>query len=158
MPEASYPFPEPEIALRGPLHLAGLSVRVTMEDMAPIGALWMRFDCRVPGQVAPDAYGVSHSGDGRAFTYLAAVAAGDPAAVPEAFDRFEFARQECAVFRHESGTTRLRETLEAIYRRWLPASGRQAAAGAPCIEHYGAAFDPATGTGRIDIWLPLAAG
>ncbi len=42
----------------------------------------------------------------------------------------------------------------AIWNQWLPEHNRIAADGA-CIERHGDTFDPRTGLGGVDIWIPL---
>jgi AraC family transcriptional regulator len=44
--------------------------------------------------------------------------------------------------------------MRAIFSDWLPTSGHQAAA-APVLERYGPEFDPRTGAGGFDIYVPL---
>jgi AraC family transcriptional regulator len=51
--------------------------------------------------------------------------------------------------------------MAAIWHEWLPASHRnvsQPAAGSPrMIEYYAENFDPETGLGDMEVWLPLQA-
>jgi AraC family transcriptional regulator len=46
-------------------------------------------------------------------------------------------------------------TWRAFLETWLPASGLMAA-DAPDFERYDADFDPRTGMGGVEIWVPLA--
>ncbi|WP_227699737.1 GyrI-like domain-containing protein [Raoultella ornithinolytica] len=41
-----------------------------------------------------------------------------------------------------------------MWSKWLPESGHEAADAAN-FERYGAEFDPRTGTGGLEIWIPL---
>jgi AraC family transcriptional regulator len=41
-----------------------------------------------------------------------------------------------------------------IWNQWLPASGLRAA-DAPNFERYDEKFDPLTGNGGLEIWLPV---
>jgi AraC family transcriptional regulator len=58
-----------------------------------------------------------------------------------------------AVFRHRGHVSEMRRTVNTIWNKWLPASGR-AVAPAPDFERY-QDFDDRRGTGKIEVWLPL---
>jgi AraC family transcriptional regulator len=60
------------------------------------------------------------------------------------------------VFTHRKHVSTIADTLDAIWTKWLPNSGHQAAEAAS-FERYGAAFDPRSGMGGFEIWLPLKA-
>lgn len=61
--------------------------------------------------------------------------------------------QTYAVFPHREHVSKPRNTVDAIWHTWLPASDRQVtqatAAAAAFFERYGAHFDPRTGLGTI---------
>lgn len=59
-----------------------------------------------------------------------------------------------AIFSYAGHISEIRSVFRAILGEWLPASGRQHA-NAPTLERYGAAFDPMTGNGGYEIWIPL---
>jgi len=67
--------------------------------------------------------------------------------------------QEYAIFAHRGHVSEIRDTMSAIWREWLPSSEYQVAFGAgktpDAIEHYGEAFNPQTGMGDIEIWIPI---
>ena len=44
--------------------------------------------------------------------------------------------------------------MNTIRSKWLPDSGHEAA-DAPDFERYGERFDPATGEGGCEIWIPI---
>ncbi len=46
--------------------------------------------------------------------------------------------------------------MDAAFRTWLPTSGRKIGSFPDVLEFYGEDFDPETGLGRVEIWLPLA--
>jgi len=50
----------------------------------------------------------------------------------------------------------MRRTWFTIWNKWLPESGHQVAE-APEFERYGEEFDPRTGTGGLEIWIPIKA-
>jgi len=47
-----------------------------------------------------------------------------------------------------------RRTWYTIWNKWLPESGYRAAEG-PELERYGKEFDPRTGSGGFEIWIPI---
>jgi AraC family transcriptional regulator len=59
-----------------------------------------------------------------------------------------------AVFSHRSHVSTIRYTIEAIGKDWLPNSGYKAAGDPDFFERY-KSFDPETGIGDIEIWLPI---
>ena len=74
--------------------------------------------------------------------------------LPPGFTYQRLAARRYAVFRHAGHISSIHETFAAIFQRWLPASGLQAA-DAPEFERYSADFDPMAGKGQVDIWVPL---
>ncbi len=141
--------------------VAGLGGRFTFENGAQgIPALWMRFGGyfgRVPNQVAGVAYGVCHDfHEDKSFEYVAGVEVTDGGGMPAGFATVQIPARHYAVFSHRSHISTLRTTLTAIWTEWLPASGRKAAS-APTFERYGPEFNPMTGTGLVEIWVPLDA-
>ena len=64
--------------------------------------------------------------------------------------------QRYAVFTHTEHVSTIRRTVNAIWNQWLPASGLKAA-DAPNFERYDEKFDPATGNGGLEIWVPVSA-
>jgi len=141
------------------LLIAGLGARFTFERAAGIPALWQRFaphTGQLPGQIGTVAYGVcfnTDDGDG-SFDYLAGVEVGSFAELDPGFARVRIPEQHYAVFIHRAHVSALQSTFQAIWRDWLPRSGRRASDG-PSFERYDAAFDPRTGTGPVEVWVPL---
>ena len=145
------------------LRIAGMRGRYTKETMGDVPALWRRFMPhigKIPSQVGRTAYGLCLD-DAGGFEYVAGVEVADFARVPGELDRVTVPAQRYAVFPHTDHVSTLRKTVEAIFRDWLPASGHTVARtrdGAPdFFERYGEGFDPQTGRGDIEIWIPLAA-
>lgn len=138
--------------------VAGFSQRLTCETTAAIPAIWARlgpYIGRVPGEIEGAAYGLCcRFGADGAFDYLAGVAVTDPGAVPAELDRFLFDPQRYAVFAHRGHVSSIQQTFETIWNEWLPNSGF-ASADTPFFERYGAEFDPVTGNGGFEIWIPI---
>jgi AraC family transcriptional regulator len=109
----------------------------------------------IPGQANRRAYGVLCNGDDEGnYDYLCAVEVSDFTRVPEETTRLRIPEQRYAVFPNVRHVAEIRATCSAIWSEWLPASGYQMADG-PLFELYLESFDPQTGTGGIEIWIPL---
>jgi len=120
----------PRFESHGPFLMAGLQARYTCETLDDIPKQWERFISQVRK-------------------------------VSSRIGRRANSRQTCAVFSHPGHVSTIRHTARAIGEEWLPQSGREPAQpsrGEPnLIERYGRQFDPNTGTGDIELWLPIKA-
>ena len=76
--------------------------------------------------------------------------------LPGEFARVRIPAQRYAVFTHRDHISTIRRTWKTIWHKWLPESGHELA-DAPTFERYGEAFDPRSGRGGLEIWLPLKA-
>jgi AraC family transcriptional regulator len=61
-----------------------------------------------------------------------------------------------AVFSHSEHVSTIRSTWTTIWNAWWPSSGHELA-DAPDFERYGEEFDPRTGLGGLEIWVPIKA-
>jgi AraC family transcriptional regulator len=145
--------------------IAGLSGSFTMETMNEIPAQWQRFAPyigKIPGQVGRVACGVCFkaSNGSTGVEYLSGVEVSSGSGLPSEFSLASIPAQRYAVFPHREHVSKLCETLDAI-SRWLPKSGLEAAqrdTGAPdFFERYGEEFDPQSGMGGIEVWVPVKA-
>jgi AraC family transcriptional regulator len=59
------------------------------------------------------------------------------------------------VFAHSEHISTFRRTVNTIWNQWLPASGLKVA-DAPNFERYDVNFDPLTGSGGLEIWIPVS--
>lgn len=146
-----------------PLLVAGLRDRFTETTRDKIPALWQRLAPhlgRIPGQVDRAAYGISFCADDpTGFDYLAGVVVSSFAGLPPDWSQVKIPALRYAVFPHEGHVSEIFRTAEGI-EQWLPQSGYHCV-GAPdgvpmLIERYGERFNPATGTGDIELWAPIA--
>ncbi|HEV3164500.1 MAG TPA: AraC family transcriptional regulator [Isosphaeraceae bacterium] len=137
---------------------AGLVERYACEAPQGIAGQWQRFSPylgRLSGQVGKVAYGVVYNFDSDSnFDYMCGVEHQKTAPVPEGLQALQVPRQKYAVFVHPGHVAGIRGTLSAIWSKWLPESGHQAAE-APTLERYGPEFNPVTGMGGFEIWLPI---
>jgi AraC family transcriptional regulator len=140
--------------------IAGVGDRFSHENGAGIPGLWQRFHQYVqnfPGRIGQVAYGVCCNGDDAGnFDYIAGVEVPDFADLPREFSRVRIPEQNYAVFTHNDHISSIRRTVNTIWNQWLPSSGFQIA-DAPNFERYDEKFDPATGNGGFEIWVPIKA-
>ena len=145
------------------LLIAGLRNHYTSETMNNIPAQWQRFAPhigRVPGQVGHMVYGLNFLGKGSpGIDYLSGVEVASCAGLPAEFSCVSIPAQRYAVFLHHGHVSKVNETCDAIGKQWFPGSGHQLAhptADAPdFFERYTEAFNPRTGMGGIEVWIPI---
>ena len=142
------------------LLVAGLGDRFNHESGAGIPGLWQRFHQVVvatPNRVGGVAYGVCTNGDDAGnFDYIAGVEVSEFSDLPREFYRVRIAEQKYAVFTHKDHVSTIRRTINTIWNVWLPSSGFKMA-DAPTFERYDEKFDPQTGNGGFEIWVPIRA-
>jgi AraC family transcriptional regulator len=138
--------------------VTGLAERITCDNGAIIPGLWHRFHQEVagiPARIGPVAYGVCCNGDDAGnFDYIAGVEVADFSDLPRGLGRIRIPEQRYAVFTHSDHVASIRRTVNTIWNQWLPASGLKAA-DAPNFERYDEKFDPVTGNGGFEIWVPV---
>jgi AraC family transcriptional regulator len=151
------PLSPPLIEARPALLLAGLSERYEGAN-AGMAAQWQRFAPNIghiPGQVGQASYGVCYNGDGEGnIDYLCGVEVSDFNGLPADLARLRVAEQTYAIFTHSEHISTIQRTWATIFSQWFPQSGRERA-DAPEIEYYDERFDPVTGNGGFEIWIPL---
>ncbi len=134
----------------------GLQLRdlVTDEPNSPrIQALWrdlkprLREFARIEG-----AYGVCIPGAGERFSYMAAVAVDQAAAVPPGMVRYAVAPQTYAAFPHDVAISTYDEALCRIWATDLPATGREYKEGGSELEVYPELKE---GLMQAGIWIPV---
>jgi AraC family transcriptional regulator len=149
---------EPRIETRKPILLAGLVQTFAMKDIGGIPALWEKFNAwhpHIPNGVERAAYGVSFSySEENGCEYMCGVEVSDASDLPKELAARTVPAATYAVFRQPGHITLIRPTIATIWMKWLPQSA-YAAEEKPMIEYYGPEFDPATGNGGFEIWLPV---
>jgi AraC family transcriptional regulator len=149
----------PRFETSKPLLVAGISERCTPENGgAGIPNQWQQFHQKVdgtPARIGNVAYGVCCNGDDAGnFDYVAGIEVADFSDLPREFARVRIPEQKYAVFTHAEHVSTIRRTVHTIWNHWLPISGMKAA-DAPSFERYDEKFDPATGNGGLEIWIPV---
>jgi AraC family transcriptional regulator len=144
--------------------LAGLSEHFSPENRKNLPGLWQCFAPHIgniTGQVGRVAYGLCFNADSpEGMDYMAAVEVSNTAGLPPEFAIASIPAQKYAVFSHHGHVSKLYETLSAI-DKWLPGSGLQVSrenSELPCFfERYSEEFNPQTGMGGMEVWLPIKA-
>jgi predicted transcriptional regulator YdeE len=143
------------------LLVAGLNEAYGQDTRARIPRQWERvapYLGKVPGQVGRNAYGVCHAtGPDCKLEYLTGVAVSSPGGLPEGFTTVKVDARRYAVFTHAGHVSSLPATIDTIWTKWAPDCGLPIAQGAPCFECYTPEFDPSTGLGGMEVWIPLGA-
>jgi AraC family transcriptional regulator len=157
---------KPRFETRGQILFAGSRARYTEATMGGINAQWERIGPHlgsIPGGVGRSAYGVIFNmWDGNdSFDYMAGVEVSDFAGVPAEYSRASIAAQRYVVFPHRAHVSKFGNTVNTILAKWMPQSGHElmkAATGAPdFFEVYLKDFNPQTGLGGMEVWMPIKA-
>ncbi|WP_374384674.1 GyrI-like domain-containing protein [Dongia sp.] len=149
---------EPRFAEMPARLFVGINDKFNSGNVAGIPALWQRFNAywgAIPHMVPGAGYGICHTHDDSGnFDYVAGVEVTEFTDVPAELFRLRVPAQRYAIFAHEGHVSDIRSVCHTIWNKWLPASGFKAA-DTPVQERYHARFDPATGLGGFEIWLPI---
>jgi len=142
--------------------LAGLAETYAYEATQAIPSLWQKFNQHfghIPGQVGNVAYGVCTQAEegSEGFRYMSAAEISATDDLPEGFVTTKLPQQRYAIFTHRGHISGISATVHQIFGEWLPQSGHQHAGTPDMLERYDDRFDPRTGMGVTEIWLPLKA-
>lgn len=139
---------------------AVLSGRFAFAAMRDIPALWHRFMAFYPGikdKLDPAPWAVTSApDDDGAFDYACAVVVPPASALPSGLKHLRVPAHRYAVFAHDGHASLIRGTYDEIWNSALAASG-WTLADRPVLESHRAGFDPRTGHGGIDVWIPVEA-
>jgi len=145
----------------GRMHFAGLLRRHSLAAMQAIPGQWQDFMPRhgeIMARKASIPVGISFNFDETgAFEYLCAAEVSRPGTLPRGLSGLDVAPQHYAVFQHEGHVATIRSTYRAIWNHWL-GSGGWTAVDAPILERHHSSFNPGTGLGGLEIWIPVAKG
>jgi AraC family transcriptional regulator len=153
----------PRLAHRPAFHAIGMSGQFTPATASRIPELWECFARGpmdgVPHRRGTHTFGICADADPGAaeptFTYVAAVEVARIDDVPPGLVALTVPANRYAVFTHSGHIARLPDTVKQIWGDWLPAAPYRHVA-APDFELYDERWDPTTGEGDIDIWVPIA--
>jgi AraC family transcriptional regulator len=139
---------------------AGLQETYAYGGNAAIPSLWQKFNAHfghIAGQIGNVAYGIcTHvEGETEKFRYMAAVGMADAGELPEGFSTLKIPAQRYAVFTHRGHVSGIPATMHKIFGTWWPTSGLEHGDLPDMFERYDERFDPYTGMGVTEIWLPV---
>lgn len=151
-------LPPPRFVDGKPLLLVGISEHYSCQSSAGVPAQWQKFlphFPNVPGQLDRKAYGAMYNFDDEGnFDYLCGVEVADFSRVPQGWATLRLPAAKYVVFTHGEHISTIRRTWATIWDAWLPSSGHEVA-DAPHFELYDEDFNSQTGTGTVEIWIPL---
>jgi AraC family transcriptional regulator len=148
---------KPRIQEAASLRFVGTARRYRYGSMGGIPGQWQEFNRyigTIPREKPGAAYGVCANANDDSMDYMCAVEVSDFALVDKTLQRLRAPAQNYAIFSHAGHVSEIQGVFGAIYRDWLPTSGHEIA-DAVSFEKYGAGFDPVTGSGGFEIWIPL---
>lgn len=155
-------FLQPRIEQAGPFLIAGLREPLDANAPQKIPQLWQQLTgCwdEITQRVNTVGYGLCIHLQNHEYYYMAGCSVWDFTELPESLSPFIIPSQTYAVFTHNGSVLNIRDTIDFAFDKWLPTSGYQHATAAEnalhFFERYGETFDPHTGSGDIEIWLPV---
>lgn len=154
---------KPDIVERPAFHVVGMAGRFTPATIPEIPALWGRFAPVmgiVPGKKGRACYGTCRPDEKGergtpALEYTACVEVESLKNIPNGMVGFTVPAGRYARFTHQGHIKKIGETFDAIHHEWFPKSGLTRADGYD-FEYYDDRWDPATGMGDVDIYVPIS--
>ncbi len=127
---------------------------------AGIPSQWDRFMPyigHIDGQIGNVTYGViCNADDTGSVDYISGVQVREFPDHPAEFTRLRIPPQTYAVFEHRDHVSAVNATWQSIWNHALSDAGYQVTDG-PAFERYDERFDPRTGLGGLEIWVPIKA-
>jgi len=154
------PVAAPRIVAHPAMTLVGMSEHYQAGANAGIPSQWSRFGPligHITNELPDVSYGVVYHVDAsNSFDYLCGVQVSAIADIPDGCVELRLPATSYAVFVHTGHIATIQATFAAIWERGLAEAGVKAA-DAPVFERYDDRFDPRTGLGGFEIWVPIAA-
>jgi AraC family transcriptional regulator len=148
----------PRIVSGQPILVVGLAERHSFDSTQNIPAQWQRFMAiysDIPNKTNPIPIGVTTNMDEDGnFEYVCGVEVSQFVASAPGLVQLRIPAQTYAIFQHHEHVSRIPSTYSAIFSNWMPEHNRVAADG-PTLERHLETFDPTTGLGGVEIWIPL---
>lgn len=147
-----------------PMLLTGLREAMSENFAVEIPRLWQKFAAMldaVPHKVDRNCYGLcmKETQDSHELYYMACCEVSDFVDLPAALSPVILPSHCYAVFKHHGQVSQLNQTVCAIFDDWLPQSNYELAQqSAHCLHHlekYGEQFNPMTGLGDMEVWVPV---
>ena len=144
-----------------PFIISGLSMKcTTSNDLKNAQSLWLELGLymgKINNQIDNISYGLCLEIDeGIGIEYLAGVEVSEDVDLPEGFITKRLPEFNYAVFEHQGHVSTIFQTCDSIWKEWIPKSEVTKPEGANFFfERYGEGFDPISGKGDIEIWVPV---
>jgi AraC family transcriptional regulator len=149
---------EPRIEKQGSLTVFGLARQQSLANTQAIPGQWQQFMTRyeeIDNKADPIPISVTTNMDGDGnFSYLTGVIVSSAGTPPKGLVARSVPAQTYAVFTHSGHVFEIAKTYAAIWDQWVPQSGKVISDG-PCLEKHLPTFNPRTGLGGIEIWIPV---
>jgi AraC family transcriptional regulator len=152
---------EPRIENGKTMIIAGMQGHYTYQTIREIPALWQKFVPymdRIAGRVGHIEYGLCWDLGTGGIDYLAGEEISSADGLPPELRIVRIPAMKYAVFGHREHVSRISETCGAAFE-WLKKSRYQNAVTSKDVpnffERYGQEFDPKTGMGGIEVWVPM---
>jgi AraC family transcriptional regulator len=149
----------PRFETRDSFHVVGMTVTCKFGHPEAIPGLWDQFNAReddVDAIANTPAYGVCHASDqDGCFDYTAGRQTDKNAAVPDGMQKISIPAGKYAVFVHKGHIADFGDTVQTVWNTAL-AEHNLTTRQAPDFELYDSRFNPETGRGEVEIWIPVA--
>ena len=144
---------KPQLVLSPKRTMAGRIGSFTMETRGQIAGMWARF-AEEAGELVSKrtSYGVSYGIAGDRFQYMCGLDETDD--VPADWQRLEIPEGRYLVYTYTGHILGFSTAFDAIWSKLLP-EGNVAPAPRPVMEVYDERFDGRTGSGVVEIWVPI---
>ncbi len=146
----------PRYEQRSAMVIVGISERYEEKAAGHIPSQWKRFApliSGIEGKNGEAAFGVRYNFDSKGnFDYLCGVEVSATAVVEDSLCRLEIAPQKYLVFLHADNVSTIWNTCNEIQQSWPEGVEKL---DAPDFEYYGPNFDPLSGNGGVEIWIPV---
>lgn len=149
---------------REPMLLTGLREAMCENFSEEIPRLWQKFGGLlelISHKVDSNCYGLcmKEAQDSPELYYMACCEVSDFVDLPAALSPVILPSHCYAVFQHLDHVACIKQTMCAIFDEWLPQSDYELVQqSAHCLHHlekYGEQFNPQTGEGGVEIWVPV---
>ena len=147
----------PRIEITEKTIIAGFSRFYTFEDTTNIPIQWAAFAeqmSQITQDPKPETFGIIYNGSEGNFDYLTGIEVSSGQRIPDSMTVVQLSPQTYAVYQHSENVATLANTCGEIWSEKLPASGYKPVP-APWFERYGASFEPTTGNGGLEVWIPI---
>lgn len=146
----------PRFADRPAERFVGLSGDFTYDELSGVAALWQTYAGLLPDPMPRrTTYGISYDfAEETGFSYLAGARTEAGAPLPEGPDTVDVPAGHYAVFDHRGHISDIAKTFYTIFNAALGDHGLTPRP-APELEVYDHRFNPVTGRGTVEVWIPI---